>query len=168
MGYKRQHNKGMVVSHLVLIVLLYYTKVLFSVGRGSTLDMYLSHSGLGTYSPVLSLTRIDFFHHSYTLSLVECKTQGSVISGRTPLHFSPSLPPNKPFMLALVCVNTFGPTDHLRWVCIGYLHIWSYLVHVWKPPHWTKGKVLRKTLQVLAHSGKGPHLEGVPIGTALL
>jgi hypothetical protein len=31
---------------------------------------------------------------------------------------------------------------------------------VWKPPHQTKGKVLRKTLQVLARSGKSPHLEG--------
>jgi hypothetical protein len=31
-------------------------RVLFSVGRGSTFDMYLSHSDLGTYSPVLSST----------------------------------------------------------------------------------------------------------------
>jgi hypothetical protein len=59
-------------------------------------------------------------------------------------------------MFALVYDNTFGPTDHPRWVYIRYLHIWSYLVCMWKPPRWTKGKVLRKTLQVLAVPGEVP------------
>jgi hypothetical protein len=64
-------------------------QVLFSVGRGSMLDMYLNHSDLGTYSPVLSLTWISYFPFSYTLNPVECKTQGLVISGRLLFHFSP-------------------------------------------------------------------------------
>jgi hypothetical protein len=43
--------------------------VLFSIGRGSTYNMYLSHSNLGTYSPVLSSTQIDWFLISHTLKL---------------------------------------------------------------------------------------------------
>jgi hypothetical protein len=118
--------------------------------------MYLSPGWLGTYSPVLSSTWIDYFPSSLHSQLVECKTQRFSDQWKTPLHFSPSLRPNKPLTLALVCDNTFGPTDHPRWVCIHYLHIWSYLVCVWKPPHQTKGKVLRKTLQVLAVPGEVP------------
>jgi hypothetical protein len=40
---------------LYSLCIVYYT-VLFSVGKGSTPFMYLNHSDLGTYSPVLSLT----------------------------------------------------------------------------------------------------------------
>jgi hypothetical protein len=142
---------------VTLYSLFYCTiKVLFSVGRGSTFNMYLNHSDLGTYSPVLSSTWIDYIPsllHSKT-----CWVQDSRFGDqwKTPLHFSPSLRPNKPLTLALVCNNTFGPTDHLQWVRIGYLRIWSYLVCMWKPPCQTKGKVLRKTLQVLVHSRRGP------------
>jgi hypothetical protein len=88
-------------------------EVLFSVGRGSMLDMYLNYRNLGTYSPVLSSTQIDSFYISLTLSVsLSARLKSLVISGRLLFHFSPPLQPNKPFMLALVCVNTFGPVDH--------------------------------------------------------
>jgi hypothetical protein len=61
-GTSNSTTKVWLPSHLVLTILLYYM-VLFSVGRGSTLDMYLSYSDLGTYSPVLSSTWINYFPH---------------------------------------------------------------------------------------------------------
>jgi hypothetical protein len=47
---------------------------------------------------------------------------------------------------------------HLTWYCIYQGKVIWYCV--WKHPCQTKGKVLRKTLQVLVHSGKGPYPQG--------
>jgi hypothetical protein len=117
-----QQRYGCLVTLVLLVSLCYYT-VLFYVGKGSMPLMYLSHSDWGLTPQSCLWLESTTSHHSYTLSPVECKTQGLVISRRLLFHFSPLLQPNKPFTLALVCINTFGPADHLRWVCIGYLHI---------------------------------------------
>jgi hypothetical protein len=117
-----QQRYSCLVTLVLLVSLCYYT-VLFSVGRGSMLNMYLSCSDWGLIPQSCLRLESTTSHSSYTLSLIECKTQELVISGRLLFHFSPLLWPNKPYMLALVCVNTFGPANYLWWVRIGYLCI---------------------------------------------
>jgi hypothetical protein len=54
-------QQGMVVMSPLYPHSIVYCMILFSVGKGSTPFMYLSHSDLGTYSPVLSSTQINYF-----------------------------------------------------------------------------------------------------------
>jgi hypothetical protein len=173
MGYKWHHNKGMVVSHPCTLYTIIRCVVLFSVGRGSMVDMYLNHSDLGLIPQ--SCLQLELTISSLPLKFLSAKTL--VISGRLLFHFSPPLWPNKPLIFCIgvhqhlwscwsPLVSVHRSFVHLTWhsVCQGELSG----IHVWKPPPIPKARHLGKPLKCLHIPEEVLNPKEVPKGTTLL